>query len=47
MQTLTLGKLRGLQQLANELGIFTISALAHRGSVERMLRQMLGTESIS
>lgn len=47
MQTLTLGKLRGLQQLANEFGIFTITALDHRGSFERMLRQTLGVESPS
>lgn len=47
MHTLTYGKLRGLQQLANESGIFTITALDHRGSFEHMLRQTLGVESPS
>lgn len=44
MHTLTLGKLRGLQQIANDAGIFTISALDHRGSLEEMLRQMRGKD---
>jgi tagatose 1,6-diphosphate aldolase len=46
MHHLTLGKLRGLQQIANDRGIFAISALDHRGSLEKMLRQMLGTDSL-
>ncbi len=46
MHTLTLGKLRGLQRIANESGIFTISALDHRGSLEKMLRQMRGEDSL-
>ncbi|GAB4451510.1 MAG: hypothetical protein Kow0031_34060 [Anaerolineae bacterium] len=46
MHTLTLGKLRGLQQIANESGIFTISALDHRGSLEKMLRRMRGEDSL-
>lgn len=46
MHALTLGKLRGLQQISNDRGIFTISALDHRGSLEKMLRQMLGTEAL-
>lgn len=44
MHTLTLGKLRGLQQIANDAGIFTITALDHRGSLESMLRRMRGKE---
>lgn len=44
MPPLTLGKLRGLQQLANESGIFTITALDHRGTLERMLRKVLGQD---
>lgn len=37
MKRLTLGKIRGLQQIANSDGIFTICALDHRGSLRRML----------
>lgn len=33
MQSLTLGKLRHLQQISNEFGMFTIAALDHRGSL--------------
>ncbi len=47
MQKLTLGKLRGLQQIANERGIFTITALDHRGSFKRMLQQALGRDEIA
>jgi len=46
MTTLTLGKLRGLQQIANDNGIFTISALDHRGTLEKMLRQLRGGDSL-
>lgn len=42
MPPLTLGKLRGLQQLANARGIFTMTALDHRGTLERMLRKSMG-----
>jgi tagatose 1,6-diphosphate aldolase len=35
--TLTLGKIRGLQEIANEEGLFTITALDHRGSLKRAL----------
>jgi tagatose-1,6-bisphosphate aldolase len=34
---LTLGKLRGLQEIANPHGLFTITALDHRGSLRRAL----------
>jgi tagatose 1,6-diphosphate aldolase len=46
MTTLTLGKMRGLQQLANEQGIFTITALDHRGSLESTLRQTFGGDTL-
>jgi tagatose 1,6-diphosphate aldolase len=35
--SLSLGKIRGLQELANESGLFTITALDHRGSLRRAL----------
>ncbi len=35
--SLTIGKLRGLQQIANERGIFTMLALDHRGSLRQAL----------
>ncbi len=38
MKTLTIGKLRGLQQIATPDGIFTMCAMDHRGS----LRQLMG-----
>ncbi len=34
---LTIGKLRGLRQLANDQGIFTMAAEDQRGSMRRML----------
>jgi Tagatose-1,6-bisphosphate aldolase len=42
MSQLTLGKLRGLQLLANADGIFTMTALDHRGTLEQMLRKSMG-----
>ena len=47
MSTLTLGKLRHLQQLSNEAGMFTIAALDHRGSFEKTLAQTLQTSHLS
>jgi tagatose 1,6-diphosphate aldolase len=44
MPTLTLGKIRALQQLANEAGVFTISALDHRGDFVKSLEAMFGTK---
>ncbi len=35
--SLTFGKLRGLQEIANRSGLFTITALDHRGSLRRAL----------
>ncbi len=37
MKRLTIGKIRGLQQIANSDGIFTMCAMDHRGSLRRML----------
>ncbi len=37
MQKLTIGKIRGLQQIANPDGIFTICAMDHRGSLRRLI----------
>ena len=37
MKKLSIGKIRGLQQLANDKGIMTMCALDHRGSLMRML----------
>jgi tagatose 1,6-diphosphate aldolase len=36
-RTLSLGKARGLQELANASGLFTITALDHRGSLRKAL----------
>jgi len=37
-RSLSLGKVRGLQELANDHGLFTITALDHRGSLRRALQ---------
>jgi tagatose 1,6-diphosphate aldolase len=37
MKTLSIGKIRGLQQIANPDGIFTICAMDHRGSLRSMI----------
>jgi tagatose 1,6-diphosphate aldolase len=37
MKRLSIGKIRGLQQLANPDGIFTICAMDHRGSLRSMI----------
>ena len=42
MKNLTIGKIRGLQQIANPDGIFTMCAMDHRGS----LRTMIDEESL-
>ena len=39
MNTLSIGKLRGLQQLANPKGILTVCAIDHRGSLKRALNE--------
>lgn len=35
--SLSLGRIRGLQEIANDAGLFTITALDHRGSLRRAL----------
>ncbi|MFH1382411.1 MAG: tagatose 1,6-diphosphate aldolase [Chloroflexota bacterium] len=37
MRNLTIGKIRGLQQIANQDGVFTICAMDHRGSLRSMI----------
>ena len=37
MKTLSIGKIRGLQQIANPDGIFTMCAMDHRGSLRTMI----------
>jgi len=37
MKTLTIGKLRGLQQLATDDGIFAMCAMDHRGSLQHIM----------
>ena len=37
MKRLSIGKIRGLQQITNPDGIFTICAMDHRGSLRRMI----------
>jgi tagatose 1,6-diphosphate aldolase len=39
MKKLSIGKTRGLQQLANEQGILAMAALDHRGSLRKMLQE--------
>jgi len=36
-KSLSLGKLRGLQEIANSYGLFTITALDHRGSLKKAI----------
>ncbi|HJW84395.1 MAG TPA: tagatose-bisphosphate aldolase, partial [Anaerolineae bacterium] len=36
---LTIGKLRGLQQIADRHGIFAMCAMDHRGSMQRMINK--------
>ena len=43
---LTIGKARGLQQISNERGIFTITALDHRGSLKSALAKATPDRSI-
>ena len=39
MSTLSIGKLRGLQQVADPRGILTVCALDHRGSLRHALNE--------
>ncbi len=43
--TLSIGKLRGLQQLANPKGLFIMVAADHRESLKKMLAEGLGREA--
>jgi tagatose 1,6-diphosphate aldolase len=45
--SLSIGKIRGLQRIAGESGIFTICALDHRGSLEKKLCPGLTPEECS
>ena len=46
MNTLSLGKVRCLQQLTNELGVFTIIAFDHRDDFVETLGKILGVEQV-
>jgi len=39
MERLTIGKIRGIRQIANSQGIFTMCAMDHRGSMKEMLNR--------
>lgn len=39
MGKISIGKIRGLQQIASREGIFTICAMDHRGSLQRMINE--------
>ena len=39
MSRLTVGKLRGLQQVANDKGILTVCAIDHRESLRQALNE--------
>ena len=39
MKKLTVGKIRGIQKLANASGIFTMCAMDHRGSMKEMINK--------
>ncbi|MBI2849994.1 MAG: tagatose 1,6-diphosphate aldolase [Chloroflexi bacterium] len=39
MKSITVGKLRGLQEISSPQGILTISAMDHRGSLQRMINR--------
>lgn len=42
MKRLSIGKIRGLQQIANSEGVFTICAMDHRGSLRSMIDERPG-----
>lgn len=44
--TLSLGKLRGIQQLANARGVITVTALDHRGSLRQSLQRAMPDQTI-
>jgi tagatose 1,6-diphosphate aldolase len=45
VKTLSIGKLRGLQQIANPNGIFTMCAMDHRSSLRRIIEE--GTKEVN
>ena len=45
MKTLSIGKLRGLQQIANPDGMFTMCAMDHRSSLRHLIEE--GTEEVN
>jgi tagatose 1,6-diphosphate aldolase len=45
MKKLSIGKIRGLQQIANSEGVFTICAMDHRGSLQSMIDERPGEVS--
>jgi tagatose 1,6-diphosphate aldolase len=45
MSTLSVGKIRGLQQIADNKGLFIISAIDHRGSFQKMISEGQGKEA--
>lgn len=42
MKKLSIGKIRGLRQIANSEGVFTICAMDHRGSLQSMIDECPG-----
>ncbi len=44
--TLSIGKLRGIQQLANAQGVITVTALDHRGSLKQSLQRAMPDQAI-
>lgn len=44
--TISLGKLRGIQQLANAQGVITVTALDHRGSLKQSLQRAMPGRTI-
>ena len=46
MLFLTIGKQRGMQQIANERGIITVTAIDHRGSLKKMLEKAMPGRAI-
>lgn len=46
MKSLTIGKLRGLQQISTSNGLFIICALDHRGSFKSLLEKEVGLKAV-
>lgn len=45
MSKLSIGKIRGLQQIANQNGIFTMCAMDHRGSLQKLICEEEGEDN--